>query len=139
MCASRVGRSGLPSISAHNSPSLAPAVNPVPAGEAYDKVARLLGLDLLPSGGAALERFALEGDAHGVPLSVPMQRRPNCDFSFAGLKTAVRLAIEARLGEGGPSEENRQVRGGAGGRAGMWRRAHAWARRAPSVEVGGGC
>ncbi len=75
-------------------------------------MARLLGLDLKPSGGAALECFARDGDAHAVPLSVPMQRRPNCDFSFAGLKTAVRLAIEARVGEEGPTEANRQVRGG---------------------------
>lgn len=146
-------------------------------GEAYDKVARLLGLELKPSGGAALERFAAGGDPRAIPLSVPMQvgarragrpraagvvvgcgagrgvaspwpcprpltgfiwcavrglarltmrcpgttlnphallflqRRPTCDFSFAGLKTAVRLAIEARLGEAGPTEENRQVWG----------------------------
>lgn len=69
-----------------------------PAGEAYDKVARLLGLDLRPSGGAALEAIALRGDPHALPLSVPMQRQPNCDFSYAGLKTAVRLAVEARGG-----------------------------------------
>jgi N6-L-threonylcarbamoyladenine synthase len=68
----------------------------VPAGEAYDKVARLLGLELVPSGGAALEAFAAEGDAHALPLSVPMRQRPTCDFSYAGLKTAVRLAIEER-------------------------------------------
>lgn len=59
-------------------------------------MARLLGLDLRPSGGAALEAFARDGDPLGLPLSVPMQRRPTCDFSYAGLKTAVRLAIEER-------------------------------------------
>jgi tRNA A37 threonylcarbamoyltransferase TsaD len=69
------------------------------AGEAYDKVARLLGLDLNPSGGAALEAFAQEGDPSALPFSVPMQRRPTCDFSYAGLKTAVRLAIEERAPE----------------------------------------
>ncbi|KAL4458728.1 hypothetical protein ABPG75_013593 [Micractinium tetrahymenae] len=77
-------------------------------GEAYDKVARLLGLDLRPSGGAALEAFARGGDPAGLPLSVPMQRRPTCDFSYAGLKTAVRLAIEERCPEA--TEENRQLR-----------------------------
>lgn len=34
----------------------------VPAGEAYDKVARMLGLDLRPNGGAALEAIARQGD-----------------------------------------------------------------------------
>jgi hypothetical protein len=68
---------------------------PLP-GEAYDKVARLLGLDLRPSGGAALEAFAAAGDPDALPFSVPMLRRPTCDFSYAGLKTAVRLAIEER-------------------------------------------
>ncbi|KAL4426695.1 hypothetical protein ABPG77_004751 [Micractinium sp. CCAP 211/92] len=77
-------------------------------GEAYDKVARLLGLDLRPSGGAALEAFARDGDPLGLPLSVPMQRRPTCDFSYAGLKTAVRLAIEERCPDA--TEENRQLR-----------------------------
>ncbi|KAL4859186.1 putative aldo-keto reductase 2 [Chlorella vulgaris] len=77
-------------------------------GEAYDKVARLLGLDLMPSGGAALEAFALEGNPREMPFSVPMQRHANCDFSYAGLKTAVRLAIEEHAPE--PSEANRQVR-----------------------------
>lgn len=42
-------------------------------GEAYDKVARLLGLELKPSGGAALEAFAREGDPHALLFSVPMQ------------------------------------------------------------------
>lgn len=45
----------------------------LPLGEAYDKVARLLGLELKPSGGAALEAFATEGDPHALPFSVPMQ------------------------------------------------------------------
>ena len=157
---------------------------PLP-GEAYDKVARLLGLELKPSGGAALEAFAREGDPRALPFSVPMQvgaglgallqgcflvasgapvvtqdikhccwvvlqwheghlwqlqgtllcepskqgwrvlltrlscvhgrtafahlgiaclppapqRRPTCDFSYAGLKTAVRLAIEEQAPE----------------------------------------
>ena len=85
---------------------------PACAGEAYDKVARLLGLDLNPSGGAALEAFAQEGDPTALPFSVPMQRRPTCDFSYAGLKTAVRLAIEERAPEA--------TGGWAGGRVGGW-------------------
>ena len=63
-------------------------------GEAYDKVARLLGLPIGGGGGPALEALAREGAPDAVPLPVPMQRKKNLDFSFAGLKTAVRLAVQ---------------------------------------------
>jgi N6-L-threonylcarbamoyladenine synthase len=75
------------------------------SGEAYDKVARMLGLELNPHGGAALEAAARLGDASRYALSVPMQKHANCDFSFAGLKTGVRLCIESELPpEGDPGE-----------------------------------
>jgi N6-L-threonylcarbamoyladenine synthase len=57
------------------------------AGEAFDKVAKLLGLGW--PGGPALERLAADGDSNAFPLPRPMLRRPGCDFSFSGLKTAV--------------------------------------------------
>lgn len=63
-------------------------------GEAYDKIARLLGLELKPSGGAALEALATQGDPKAFAFAVPMRKHANCDFSYAGLKTGVRLAIE---------------------------------------------
>lgn len=78
-------------------------------GEAYDKVARLLGLELRPSGGAALEAFAARGDAQRFRFSLPLRQRPNCNFSYAGLKTAVRLAIEAHA-PGPPTAANEQAR-----------------------------
>ena len=68
------------------------------AGEAYDKVARLLGLELKPSGGAALEKLALEGNPTSFLFTVPLKKRRTCDFSYAGLKTAVRLTIEEAVG-----------------------------------------
>ena len=77
-------------------------------GEAYDKVARLLGLELRPSGGAAVEAFANEGDDQRFKFSMPLRMRPNCNFSYAGLKTAVRLAIEAEA-PGPATDANRQV------------------------------
>jgi len=77
-------------------------------GEAFDKVARLLGLDANPHGGAALEAIAREGDPEAFRFPVPLKKRQNCDFSYAGLKTSVRLAIEKEVGE--PSESNRQTR-----------------------------
>jgi N6-L-threonylcarbamoyladenine synthase len=57
------------------------------AGEAFDKVAKLLGLDY--PGGPALEAIARGGDAAAFALPRPLLHRPGCDFSFSGLKTAV--------------------------------------------------
>jgi tRNA N6-adenosine threonylcarbamoyltransferase len=57
------------------------------AGEAFDKVARLLGLGY--PGGPALERLARDGDPAAFELPVAMSRGPGLDFSFSGLKTAV--------------------------------------------------
>ncbi len=62
-------------------------------GEAYDKIARLLGLGY--PGGPAVERAAADGDAGRFALPRPLRGRPGCDFSFSGLKTAVRHAFEA--------------------------------------------
>lgn len=65
-------------------------------GEAYDKTARWLGLDISKGGGPALEEFAHEGDANSIKFSIPMRQHKDCNFSYAGLKTQVRLAIESR-------------------------------------------
>jgi N6-L-threonylcarbamoyladenine synthase len=56
------------------------------AGEAFDKVAKLLGLGW--PGGPALERLAREGKPNH-PFPRPLLGRKGCDFSFSGLKTAV--------------------------------------------------
>ena len=57
------------------------------AGEAFDKVAKLLGLGW--PGGPALEILAASGDPKRHDFPRPMLRRAGCDFSFSGLKTAV--------------------------------------------------
>ena len=62
-------------------------------GECFDKTAKLLGLGF--PGGPAVERQAVGGDPQAVALPRPMWRKPGCDFSFSGLKTAVRLRVEA--------------------------------------------
>lgn len=62
------------------------------AGEAFDKVARLLGLGY--PGGPALAALAERGDDRAVPLPHPMERQAGFDFSFSGLKTAVAIALE---------------------------------------------
>jgi N6-L-threonylcarbamoyladenine synthase len=61
-------------------------------GECFDKTAKLLGLGF--PGGPAVERLARMGDPQRFSLPRPMWRKPGCDFSFSGLKTAVRLAVE---------------------------------------------
>jgi N6-L-threonylcarbamoyladenine synthase len=63
------------------------------AGEAFDKVAKMLGLGY--PGGPAIERAARQGDAKRFAFPRPLKGKPGCDFSFSGLKTAVRLAAEA--------------------------------------------
>ena len=61
------------------------------AGEAFDKVARTLGLGY--PGGPEIEQLAERGDDRAVPFTVPMRGREGYDFSFSGLKTAaVRFA-----------------------------------------------
>jgi N6-L-threonylcarbamoyladenine synthase len=57
------------------------------AGEAFDKVAKLLGLGY--PGGPIIERLAREGNPHAVPFSLPRMGDGLPDFSFSGLKTAV--------------------------------------------------
>lgn len=59
-------------------------------GEAYDKTAKLLGLPM--PGGPAVETAALSGNASRFNLPRPMAGRDDPNFSFAGLKTAVRHA-----------------------------------------------
>jgi N6-L-threonylcarbamoyladenine synthase len=71
------------------------------AGEAFDKVARLLGLGY--PGGPALERLAREGDPEAFEMPVAMSRDPGLDFSFSGLKTAV-VYLARELGPDGVEE-----------------------------------
>src|SRR5215469_16842426 len=63
------------------------------AGECFDKTAKLLGLGF--PGGPAVQRAAKDGDIQRFKLPRPMWRKPGCDFSFSGLKTAVRQMAES--------------------------------------------
>lgn len=73
------------------------------AGEAFDKVGKMLGLGY--PGGPAVERAAEGGDAERFALPRPLRGRAGCDFSFSGLKTAVRHAVE-RLPPGALAEKD---------------------------------
>jgi N6-L-threonylcarbamoyladenine synthase len=67
-------------------------------GEAFDKTAKLLGLPY--PGGPEIEKLASRGNAGLFALPRPMLGRENADFSFSGLKTAVRQIVKhASLGE----------------------------------------
>ncbi|NCQ60208.1 MAG: tRNA (adenosine(37)-N6)-threonylcarbamoyltransferase complex transferase subunit TsaD [Myxococcales bacterium] len=70
------------------------------AGEAYDKVAKLLGLGY--PGGPVIDRLAAKGDARAVVLPRPMVGKKGLEFSFSGLKTAVARHVER---EGPPVDE----------------------------------
>lgn len=62
------------------------------AGEAFDKSAKLLGLGY--PGGAVIDRLASEGDKSRFPLPRSLRDRSHYDYSFSGLKTAVRTWVE---------------------------------------------
>lgn len=65
-------------------------------GEAFDKVAKLLGLPY--PGGPQVEAMAARGDAQRFAFPRPLKGREDCNFSFSGLKTAVREVVQS-LGE----------------------------------------
>jgi len=73
------------------------------AGEAFDKVAKLLGLGF--PGGPEIERLALEGDPAAIPFPRPMLAVEGFDFSFSGLKTAVVRWVE----KAGPDEVQKRL------------------------------
>jgi len=62
------------------------------AGEAFDKVAKLLGLGY--PGGVVIDRLAREGNAAAFALPRPLQTSGDARMSFSGLKTAVRRVVE---------------------------------------------
>lgn len=62
------------------------------AGEAFDKVARLLGLGY--PGGPLIEQLAQQGHPHAVPFGLPLKDQVGYDFSFSGLKTAAMRFVQ---------------------------------------------
>jgi N6-L-threonylcarbamoyladenine synthase len=66
------------------------------AGEAFDKVAKLLGLGY--PGGALIDRLAAEGDPRAIDFPRPLLNRDNLDFSFSGIKTALLYYVREQKG-----------------------------------------
>lgn len=77
------------------------------AGEAFDKVAKML--DLPYPGGPEIDRLAEEGDPTRFKFPRPMIHEPHLDFSFSGLKTAVLYTLPGLVAGGNPNDLDRQT------------------------------
>ena len=73
-------------------------------GEAFDKVAKLLGLSY--PGGPEIAKLAEYGDSDAYSFPRPMLRKPGLNFSFSGLKTAVMLVVR-QAEKDGTIEQNK--------------------------------
>ncbi len=74
-------------------------------GESFDKVAKMMNLGY--PGGPIIEKLALNGDENRFAFTVPLSKSPRMEFSYSGLKNAVRLAIEACGGAEALSAQDR--------------------------------
>jgi N6-L-threonylcarbamoyladenine synthase len=90
------GHTALYHISLEGRPRLLGETRDDAAGEAFDKVAKLLGLAY--PGGPAISKLAREGNPRAVDFPRPMSKRPGLDFSYSGLKTAVSVELARRGG-----------------------------------------
>ena len=81
------------------------------AGEAFDKAAQLIGLGY--PGGPQIEREAAKGNPRAFDFPRPMLHSPDWNFSFSGLKTALRRTVASL----GPCLEDKQVKVGTDRRA----------------------
>ena len=61
-------------------------------GESFDKVSKMLGLGY--PGGPVVQEYSLKGDENQYDFPIPLRQSPEIQFSYSGLKNAVRLAIE---------------------------------------------
>ena len=89
------GHTGLYHVTSHTEMTLLGQSRDDAAGEAYDKVAKML--DLGYPGGGVIDRLAHRGDPERVRFSRPYVDKTGFDFSFSGIKTAVRRHIETHL------------------------------------------
>ncbi len=73
-------------------------------GESFDKVSKMMGLGY--PGGPVVQENALKGDENRFDFPIPLRQSPNIEFSYSGLKNAVRLQIE-KLGDKDINEQDR--------------------------------
>lgn len=77
------------------------------AGEAFDKVAKML--DLPYPGGPEIDKLAEQGDPERFDFPRPMMHEPHLDFSFSGLKTAVLYTLPKLVASGNPHDLDHQT------------------------------
>jgi N6-L-threonylcarbamoyladenine synthase len=99
------GHTALYRVTQDGQPALLGETRDDAAGEAFDKVAKLLGLPY--PGGPAISKLALQGDPRAVDLPRPMSKRAGLDFSYSGLKTAVAVELARRGGLSALTESER--------------------------------
>jgi N6-L-threonylcarbamoyladenine synthase len=76
-------------------------------GEAFDKVARALGLGY--PGGAILAQYAKQGNAKAYPFSVPLRQTKDFNFSYSGIKAAVMRLVKEKTNEGARTLSRKEV------------------------------
>ena len=94
------GHTSLFRVEGQASTTLLGATRDDAAGEAFDKVAKLLGLGY--PGGVVIDRLAADGDPHALRFPRALPGREDLDFSFSGLKTAVATWLAS---QGRPPED----------------------------------
>lgn len=86
------GHTGIYYVRSHTSVDLMGQTRDDAAGEAFDKVAKLLGLGY--PGGEVIDRLAKEGNPEKIKFTRPYLNKSDFDFSFSGIKTAVRFYVD---------------------------------------------
>ena len=86
------GHTSIYHVTSHTTFELVGQTRDDAAGEAFDKVAKMLGLGY--PGGEVIDRLATQGDSQNIVFPRPFLDKSTFDFSFSGLKTAVRRYIQ---------------------------------------------
>ena len=86
------GHTGIYYVASHTTIELMGQTRDDAAGEAFDKVAKLLGLGY--PGGGVIDRLSKEGNPHKITFTRPYLNKSDFDFSFSGIKTAVSLYVD---------------------------------------------
>jgi N6-L-threonylcarbamoyladenine synthase len=101
------GHTALIRVDAPGATKLLGATRDDAAGEAFDKVGKLLGLGY--PGGVKIDKLAATGNPRAVALPRALPGRDDLDFSFSGLKTAVSTLLTNRVAAGGGSIEGTEL------------------------------
>jgi len=89
------GHTSIYHVTSHTTFDLVGQTRDDAAGEAFDKVSKMLGLGY--PGGEVIDRLAIQGDSENIVFPRPFLDKSTFDFSFSGLKTAVRRYIQKNM------------------------------------------